>query len=62
MPFAVAVLLGISGLLVRRVSCGPAALGDHVSGESVLIGLFIVTLMVTFLLDFRLRDRRRRRA
>ena len=52
-PFAVAVMLGISALLVRRAIVRPAALGDHVSGESVLIGLFILTLMITFLLAFR---------
>ncbi|MCU0249147.1 MAG: (Fe-S)-binding protein [Vicinamibacterales bacterium] len=52
-PFSVAVILGISGLLVRRAIVRPASLGDHVSGESVLIGFFILTLMVTFLLAFR---------
>jgi len=51
-PFSVAVILGISGLLVRRAIVRPAALGDHVSGESVLIGFFILTLMITFLLAF----------
>jgi Fe-S oxidoreductase len=53
-PFALAVLAGILYLLVRRVVFRPPGLGTHVSGESVLIGLFIATLMVTFLLDFRL--------
>jgi len=53
-PFALAVLAGIIGLLVRRVFVRPRALGDHVSWESVLIGGFIIALMVTFLLDFRL--------
>ena len=53
-PFAVAVLAGITYLLVRRVIFRPEGLGTHVSSESVLIGLFIATLMVTFLLDFRL--------
>jgi Fe-S oxidoreductase len=52
-PFSVAVIAGITGLLVRRAIVRPAALGDHVSGESVVIGLFILTLMVTFLLAFR---------
>ena len=52
-PFSVAVMLGISGLLVRRAIVRPASLGDHVSGESVLIGFFILTLMITFLLAFR---------
>ena len=55
-PFSLAVLAGITGLIVRRVCVRPAGLGDTVSKESVLIGLFIVTLMVTFLLDFRLTE------
>jgi Fe-S oxidoreductase len=55
-PFAVAVLCGIVFLLVRRGIVRPAALGDHVSLESILIGLFITTLMVTFLLTWRLDD------
>jgi Fe-S oxidoreductase len=53
-PFAIAVLVGIVYLLIRRVVFRPEGLGTHVSGESVLIGLFIATLVVTFLLDFRL--------
>lgn len=52
-PFAIAVLIGITVLLVRRVVLRPPALGP-LSGESVLIGAFIATLMITFLLDFRL--------
>ena len=52
-PFAVGVLAGILFLLVRRVVVRPEALGA-LSWESVLIGTFIATLMVTFLLDFRL--------
>jgi Fe-S oxidoreductase len=54
-PFAVAVLSGILVLLVRRVVFRPEALG-RLSGESVLIGGFIATLMITFLLDFRLPE------
>lgn len=53
-PFALAVLIGMSGLLVRRALVRPEALGRPVSRESLLIGGFIITLMVTFLLDFRL--------
>ncbi len=53
-PFATAVLAGIIYLLIRRVVFRPAGLGDHVSRESVVIGVFIATLMITFLLDFRL--------
>jgi len=55
-PFAVAVLVGILALLVRRVVLRPAGLGATLSVESVVIGLFIATLMVTFLLDFRLES------
>jgi Fe-S oxidoreductase len=55
LPFAVGVLVGIVFLLVRRVVVRPEALGP-LSGESVLIGCFIATLMITFLLDFRLTE------
>jgi len=55
-PFAVAVLCGIVLLIVRRGIVRPVALGTHVSAESILIGLFIATLMVTFLLTWRLDD------
>jgi Fe-S oxidoreductase len=55
-PCSIAVMVGILGLIVRRVLVRPPALGEHVSAESVLIGFFILTLMVTFLLDFRLAD------
>ena len=48
--FAWAVLAGILYLLVRRAVVRPAALGQTVSVESMVIGLFIVTLMATFLL------------
>jgi hypothetical protein len=47
-PFAVAVLVGIVGLVIRRVAVRPEALGP-LSWESVLIGVFIATLMITFL-------------
>ena len=53
-PFAVAVLGGIVLLLVRRGLVRPVPLGAHVSIESIVIGLFITTLMVTFLLTWRL--------
>jgi Fe-S oxidoreductase len=53
-PFAVGVLVGILGLVIRRVAIRPEALGP-LSWESVLIGGFIATLMLTFLLEvFRL--------
>ncbi len=47
-PFAAGVLVGIVGLVVRRVAVRPEALGP-LSWESVLIGVFIATLMITFL-------------
>lgn len=53
-PFASAVLAGIVGLLIRRVFLRPRALGETLSLESVLIGVFIATLMITFLLHFSL--------
>ncbi|MFN7914629.1 MAG: (Fe-S)-binding protein [Vicinamibacterales bacterium] len=55
-PFAVAVLGGIVFLIIRRGIVRPVALGDHVSVESIVIGLFITTLMVTFLLTWRLDE------
>jgi Fe-S oxidoreductase len=55
-PFAVAVLVGIIYLLIRRAFVRPIALGTHVSVESIVIALFITTLMVTFLLTFRLEE------
>jgi Fe-S oxidoreductase len=50
-PFSVAVLVGIALLFARRAFLRPAALGATVSKESLLIGAFIATLMVTFLID-----------
>jgi Fe-S oxidoreductase len=55
-PFASAVLLGILYLLVRRAFVRPVGLGNHVSVESIVIALFIATLMITFLLTFRLDE------
>jgi Fe-S oxidoreductase len=55
-PFAVAVLTGILYLLVRRAVVRPVGLGTKVSIESVVIALFIATLMITFLLTFRLDE------
>jgi Fe-S oxidoreductase len=55
-PFAAAVLVGITGLVIRRVAVRPEALGP-LSWESVLIGVFIATLMITFLREvFRLDE------
>jgi Fe-S oxidoreductase len=56
-PFAVAVLAGIIYLLIRRTWLRPVALGPKVSVESIVIGLFIAALMVTFLLGLRLDER-----
>ncbi len=55
-PFAIAVLAGIVYLLIRRAVFRPVALGATLSIASVVIALFIATLMVTFLLDFRLAE------
>jgi Fe-S oxidoreductase len=55
-PFAAAVLIGILYLLVRRAIVRPAGLGNRVSVESVVIALFIATLMATFLLGFPLGE------
>ncbi len=55
-PFAIAVLLGITYLLIRRALVRPVALGTKVSAESIVIALLIATLMITFLLTFRLDE------
>jgi Fe-S oxidoreductase len=57
-PFALAVCAGMGLLLVRRGVTRPPALSltGAVSRESMLIGVFITLLMVTFLLTFRLED------
>jgi Fe-S oxidoreductase len=55
-PFAVAVLSGIVFLLIRRGIVRPVALGKTVSIESLVIGGFIATLMITFLLSWRLDE------
>jgi Fe-S oxidoreductase len=55
-PFAVAVLAGILYLLIRRAFLRPVALGPKISVESIVIALFIATLMVTFLLGWRLEE------
>jgi Fe-S oxidoreductase len=55
-PFAVAVLGGIVFLIIRRAFIRPVALGTSVSGESIVIGLFITALMITFLLTWRLDE------
>jgi Fe-S oxidoreductase len=54
-PFATAVLGGIAFLFVRRAIFRPAALGT-LSIESLVIALFIATLMTTFLLGFNLDE------
>jgi Fe-S oxidoreductase len=55
-PFAVAVLGGIVYLFVRRAFLRPSALGTKVSVESLVIAGLIASLMVTFLLTWRLDE------
>jgi Fe-S oxidoreductase len=55
-PFAIAVLAGIVLLIIRRAFVRPIGLGKTVSIESIVIGLFITTLMVTFLLTWTLDE------
>jgi len=55
-PFAAAVLGGIVFLALRRAVARPIALGAKVSLESMVIALFIATLMVTFLLAINLDE------
>ena len=55
-PFALFVLVGIVFLLIRRAFVRPVALGAKVSIESIVIALFIATLMITYLLTFRLDE------
>jgi ferredoxin len=56
-PFAGAVLAGITYLIVRRVAVRPVGLGSTISTESVVIALFIATLMITFMASWWLDDR-----
>ena len=57
LPFCLAVLVGIVALAIRRGVLRPAALGATVSKESILIAFFIMTLMVTFLVQLLVFDR-----
>ncbi len=50
--FAVAVLIGINALAIRRFILRPKALGDHVSWTSGLVALFINVLMITYLAEY----------
>lgn len=52
--FAVAVLVSITGLAIRRFLVRPRWLGAKVSPESGIIALLISTLMVTYLADYLL--------
>jgi Fe-S oxidoreductase len=56
-PWAAAVLVGITLLLIRRVLLRPVALGGRISAESVVIALLISTLMVTYMLGLVLDER-----
>ena len=49
-------IVGIVALAIRRGILRPAGLGTTVSKESILIAGFIATLMVTYLLTFRIAD------
>ncbi len=51
-PFAAAVLVGITGLAIRRGIVRPAGLGPTVSKESLLIAAFIALLMITYFISF----------
>ena len=53
-PFAVGALCGIGFLAIRRGIVRPAGLGRTVSVESLVIAALVATLMVTFLLTWRL--------
>src|SRR5476651_2307618 len=55
-PFAMAVLVGIVYLFVRRAFVRPVTLGTKLSVESLVIAGFIATLMITFLLTFRIDE------
>jgi len=55
-PLATAVLGGILFLLIRRAIFRPPALGATLSVESIVIAVFIATLMITFLLGFNLEE------
>lgn len=55
-PFSLAVLGGIVSLGIRRGIVRPAALGKTVSKESILIAFMISTLMITFLVSFKIDD------
>lgn len=55
-PFALSVFTGIVALGIRRGIVRPAALGTTVSKESILIAFFIATLMLTYLLTFRIPE------
>ena len=54
--WAVAVLVGIAGLGVRRFAIRPSALGPRLSGTSALVAAHIVVLMATYLLDWTALD------
>jgi Fe-S oxidoreductase len=56
--FAVAVLLSIAGLFVRRFFVRPRWLGNTISKESGVIAILIVILMATYLATFLWGDSR----
>jgi len=48
--FAVLVIVGITALFIRRAIFRPKSLGDHLSIGSILVAIFIESLMITYLL------------
>ena len=54
--FAVAVSVSITGLAIRRFLVRPKWLGVKVSWESGIIAGLILTLMLTYIADYVLRD------
>jgi Fe-S oxidoreductase len=56
--FAVAVLISIIGLFIRRFFLRPKWLGDSVSKESGVIAFLIAVLMATYLATFQWGDSR----
>lgn len=54
--FAIAVSISITGLAVRRFVFRPPWLETRVSWESGLIAALILTLMLTYIADYLLRD------
>ena len=50
-PWAIFVIIGILSLAYRRFIKKPKYLGDKVSYTSGLVAIFIITLMITYIID-----------